>query len=289
MQRGRGRRRGDPSRARSTSTRGSRSSSRRSTFRTDRRPTLRRSARLAELLNGDFQSIVADSSMANLVRPRALENRTVGRSRHHSGRGPHRSRSGRASSSSPEEIRHEMDVVLQPRPTAQVDEPLPPIVVRLRTVNADLEDAVADSMNLVVVASLVAGSDDTVSMDPETLNSILSGTRFKSIRPFSDDEADGLPFSIELDGPRGVGYLYFDTLTIRHPGTYRIRFTLLRIRRSSSDPPVSSVEGALSIGVVDSTSIVVQGNGSYNGDDDNDDGGWLEVLRAIQERRRSEG
>ncbi|KAF2114223.1 hypothetical protein BDV96DRAFT_647696 [Lophiotrema nucula] len=191
-----------------------------------------------------------------------------------------------------------MDVILQPRPTAQAGETLAPIVVRLRTVNVPADDALADSTNLVAVATLLPGPNTTGSSDPNVLNQVLAGRRFDSIRPFSDDEADGQPFSIDMDDPNGVGYMYFDGLVIRHPGTYRIRITLIRIRSTSSEPPVSSASGGASVQVVDSTPIVVHGSGSsgngayYNGDDDaddDDDGGWLEVLRTIQERRRSRG
>ncbi|KAF2728323.1 hypothetical protein EJ04DRAFT_569619 [Polyplosphaeria fusca] len=191
-----------------------------------------------------------------------------------------------------------MDVVLQPRSYTQIGEALPPVVVRLRTSDTEPEDALGDSTNLVAVATLIPGPNTTGSTDPAVLNTLLAGRRFDSIRPFSDDEADGHPFSIDMDDPLGVGYMYFDGLAIRQTGTYRIRITLIRIRGSSSDPPVAPNTGGASVQMVDSDPIVVQGSdspsrlASYNVDGangDDDDGGWLEVLRTIQERRRSRG
>src|SRR5689334_20854024 len=131
MQRGRGRGRGNPNPSRTTSRRGSRSISRRATSQADRRTSLRRSARLAQLLNGDFEAATEENSMADVARPRAYGNRTVGRSRHNGGRSSRPSRSDR-SSLSPEDISYAMDVVLQPRSYIQVGEALPPVVVRLR-------------------------------------------------------------------------------------------------------------------------------------------------------------
>ncbi|KAF2015609.1 hypothetical protein BU24DRAFT_408809 [Aaosphaeria arxii CBS 175.79] len=233
--------------------------------------------------------------MADVARPRALGNRTV-RARHHSSRTPGRSRSGHHSAS-PEDINYAMDVILQPPPTARAGLPLGGnIIVRLRTLNADIEDALADSTNLVAVATLIPGPNSTGSTDPVVLNTLLAGRRFDSIHPFSDDEADGLIGSMEMNNdPRGVGYMYFPELTIRQAGTYRIRITLIRIRNSSSDPPVASAAGGASVQIVDSNPILVQSTGSssnlaaYNGDDDDDedDGGWLDVLRSLQTRRRS--
>ncbi|KAF2469436.1 uncharacterized protein BDR25DRAFT_229088 [Lindgomyces ingoldianus] len=235
--------------------------------------------------------------MADVARRRTIGSRAAGRSRHHSGNGnsvrSHRSTSSRHSIS-PEDIRYAMDVVLQPPPTAWAGYELNrTIVVRLRTTNTDPNDALADSTNLVAVATLVPGPNSTGSRDPTVLNSLLAGRRCDSIHPFSDDEADGVAASLDMDHPRGVGYMVFPGLIIRQPGTYRIRITLIRIRSTSSDLPVSPSSGGASVQVVDSNPIVVQGNGPftnlapYNGDGEEDDGGWLDVLRTIQTRRRS--
>jgi hypothetical protein len=211
-QRGRGR---NPNPARSASTRRNRSnppppSRARSTTRATLQQTrshasLRRSARLAELLNGETDQQVngATSSMADVARPRALASGSV-RSRPHN-RSSGRSRTGRHSLS-PEDIRYAMDIVVQPPRSARVGQTLPgSIVVRLRTTNADPEDAVADSANLVAVATLVPATSTTPA-DPSVLNTLLVGRRFDSIHPFADDEADGSIASMDMADPHGVGY-----------------------------------------------------------------------------------
>lgn len=236
--------------------------------------SLRRSARIAGLLNGesDHQLTNATSSMADVARPRALGSRSV-RSRHQSGNHhtSGRSRSGQHSPS-PEEIRYAMDIVVQPPRTARVGQTMPgSIVVRLRTINADIDDAVADSTNLVAVAALVPGPNTPASVDPNALNSALAGRIFDSIHPFNDDEADGSIASMEMADPHGVGYMRFPELIIRQAGTYRIRITLIRIRNSATDPPVTSAGNGLAVHVVDSNPIIVNGGGSssnmaaYNG------------------------
>ncbi|KAI4642535.1 uncharacterized protein J4E78_010218 [Alternaria triticimaculans] len=214
--------------------------------------------------------------MADVARPRALGSRS---DQH---------------SLSPEEIRYAMDIVVQPPRTARVGQTLPgSIVVRLRTTNADTDEAVADSTNLVAVAALVPGPNTPASVDTNALNALLTGRVFDSIHPFNDDEADGSIASMDMADPHGVGYMRFPELVIRQAGTYRIRITLIRIRSSATDPPVTSAGNGLAVHVVDSNPIVVNGGGSsssmaaYNGDGDVDDGGWLEVLRSIQDRRIS--
>jgi hypothetical protein len=164
-----------------------------------------------------------------------------------------------------------MDIVVQPPRSARVGQTLPgSIVVRLRTTNTDPEDAVADSGNLVAVATLVPGNS-SMSADPSALRALLAGRIFDSIHPFADDEADGSIASMEMADPYGVGYMRFPDLSIRQPGTYRIRITLIRIRNSASDPPVSSVGNGASVQVVDSNTITVMGSGAatnlaaYNG------------------------
>lgn len=153
-----------------------------------------------------------------------------------------------------------MDVILQPPQTARAGYPLAgSIIVRLRTTNTDPDDAVADSGNLVAVATLIPGPNSTASSDPAILNSLLVGRRFVSIHPFSDDAADGSIGSMEMDDPRGVGFMLFNELVIRQAGCYRIRITLIRIRNSSSDPPASSPAGGASVQIVDSNPIMVQG------------------------------
>jgi hypothetical protein len=65
-----------------------------------------------------------------------------------------------------------------------------------------------------------------------------------------------------------VGYMRFPDLVIRQAGTYRIRITLIRLRNSASDPPVSSAGNGASVQVVDSNTIVVAGAtnlATYNG------------------------
>ncbi|EDU41376.1 conserved hypothetical protein [Pyrenophora tritici-repentis Pt-1C-BFP] len=173
-----------------------------------------------------------------------------------------RSRSGQHSLS-PEDIRYVMDIVVQPPRTARVGQTMPgSIVVRLRTINADTDDAVADSTNLVAVAALVPGPNSAVPADPNALNTLLTGRVFDSIHPFNDDEADGFIASMDMADPQGVGYMRFPDLVIRQAGTYRIRITLIRIRNSASDPPVTSAGNGLAVHVVDSNPIVVNGGGS---------------------------
>jgi hypothetical protein len=165
-----------------------------------------------------------------------------------------------------------MDIVVQPPRTARVGQTMPgSIIVRLRTTNADPDDAVADSTNLVAVATLVPGPNFNGSTDPNILNTILVGRRFDSIHPFADDEADGSIASMDMADPYGVGYMRFPELVIRQAGTYRIRITLIRIRNSASDPPVASAGNGSAVHVVDSNPIVVNGGGptshmaAYNG------------------------
>jgi hypothetical protein len=153
-----------------------------------------------------------------------------------------------------------MDIVLQPPPTARAGYPLNgSIIVRLRTTNSDPDDAIEDSKNLVAVATLVAGSNSTGSRDEAALSQLLAGRRFYSINPFSDEAADGFIASMEMDDPRGVGFIMFNELIIRQAGSYRIRIALIRIRNSSSDPPASSASRGPTIQVVESNPIVVQG------------------------------
>jgi hypothetical protein len=201
--------------------------------------------------------------MADVARPRALGSRSI-RSRRHSGsaRTSRQSRSGQLSLSS-DEIRYAMDIVVQPPRTAEVGQTIPgSIVVRLRTTNTDADDAIADSTNLVAVAALVPGSSSSDSPDPNTLNTLLAGRIFDTIHPFSDDEADGFIASMDMADPNGVGYMRFPELIIRQVGTYRIRITLIRIRNSASDPPVTSAGNGLAVHVVDSNPIVVNGGAS---------------------------
>ena len=165
-----------------------------------------------------------------------------------------------------------MDIVVQPPHTARVGQAMPEsIVVRLRTMNADTDEAVADSTNLVAVAALVPGPNSAAPADPNALNTLLTGRVFDSIHPFNDDEADGSIASMDMADPQGVGYMRFPDLVIRQAGTYRIRITLIRIRNSASDPPVTSAGNGLAVHIVDSNPIVVNGGGSgtnmavYNG------------------------
>lgn len=137
-------------------------------------------------------------------------------------------------------------------------------MVRLRTTNADPDDVIADSTNLVAVATLVPGPNSAVSADPSTLNTILVGRRFDSIHPFADDEADGSIASMDMADPYGIGYMRFPELIIRQPGIYRIRITLIRIRNSASDPPVSSAGSGLAVQVIDSNPIAVMGGQATN-------------------------
>jgi hypothetical protein len=158
-----------------------------------------------------------------------------------------------------------MDIIVQPPSSARAGYPLTgTIIVRLRTTNTHPDEAIADSGNLVAVATLIPGPNSTVSPDPNVLRTFLAGRYFDTIHPFSDDEADGSIASMELDDPYGVGYMRFPELVIRQAGVYRIRITLIRIRNSSADPPVASVAGGSSVQIVDSNPIVVQGSGPAN-------------------------
>ncbi|KAL5115324.1 hypothetical protein ACEQ8H_006769 [Pleosporales sp. CAS-2024a] len=195
--------------------------------------------------------------MADVARPRPLGSRAV-RSRPHN-RPQGRSRSGRHPLS-PEDIRYAMDIVVQPPRSARAGHTLPgSMVVRLRTTNADPDDAVADSANLVAVATLIP-ANPTAPADPNLLNAILLGPRFDSIHSFADDEADGSIASMDMADPQGVGYMRFQDLIIRQAGAYRIRITLVRIPNSASDPPVSSsAANGASMHMVDSNVITVTG------------------------------
>lgn len=165
-----------------------------------------------------------------------------------------------------------MDIVVQPPRTAQVGQTLPgAIIVRLQTTNTDADDAIADSTNLVAVATLVPGSASSDSIDSNALNPMLAGRIFDTIHPFSDDEADGCIASMDMADPNGVGYMRFPELVIRQVGTYRIRITLIRIGSGSSDPPIAPASSGSAIHIVDSNPVVVNGRGpaasaaAYNG------------------------
>jgi hypothetical protein len=283
MQRGRGRgRNSNPSRStlrRGNSTRGSRSNSRATISRTTSRPDLRRSARLAQLLNGEANNHTDEltngdnnpapnSPMADVARSRPVGN---GSRRHISSRAQERQRPGH-SSASPEGISYAMDILVQPPSTAWAGHNIGGnIIVRLRITDDYLNDAIADSTNLVAVATLVRDNNWPGSRDPNVLNTLLTGRRFDSIHPFSDDEADGSISSMEMSHPRGVGYMRFPELVIRQAGTYRIRITLIRIHNSSSDAPAPSASAGASVQIVDSNPITVSGGGTssqmaaYNG------------------------
>ena len=229
--------------------------------------SLRRSARIAELLNrdSDHQPATATSLMADVARPRTLGSRSV-RSRHQTQntRTSGRSRSGHHSLAV-EDIQYAMDIVVQPPQSARVGHTIPgSIIVRLRTTNTDPDDAIANSPNLVAVATLVPGPNSSSSADPSVLSSLLAGRRFDSIHSFADDEADGSIASMDMAGPQGVGYMRFPDLVIRQVGTYRIRITLLRM-------PTSNPSGrGVTIQIVDSNPIVIHGgsassHAAYNG------------------------
>ncbi|USP75058.1 hypothetical protein yc1106_02332 [Curvularia clavata] len=163
-----------------------------------------------------------------------------------------------------------MDIVVQPPRTAQVGQTMPgSIIVRLKTTNADADDAIAESANLVAVAALVPDSGSSDSPDPNALNTLLAGRIFDTIHPFSDDEADGCIASMDMADPNGVGYMRFPELVIRQVGTYRIRITLIRMANPSSDPPAASTGSGLAVHVVDSNPVVVVNSGgpatSHNG------------------------
>jgi hypothetical protein len=144
------------------------------------------------------------------------------------------------------------------------------IVVRLRTTNAEPDDAVVDSTNLVAVAALVPGPNSTAPADPSALEALLVGPRLDTIHSFNDDEADGFIASMDMADPHGVGYMRFSELAIRQAGTYRVRITLLRYRTYASDSPVTSAgNGMATVHIIDSNPIVVSGGApataAYNG------------------------
>ncbi|KAF2646296.1 hypothetical protein P280DRAFT_6887 [Massarina eburnea CBS 473.64] len=261
MQRGRGQGRGRNSNpARSTSRRGtSRSNSRTATSRGRSRASIRRSARIAEILNNELQNsssaAPAASLMANVVQTRGFGSTSVA-SRHHSGNGSRRTRSNRETVS-PADIRYAMDIVVQPPSSARAGYAINgTIVVRLRTTNMYADDVMEDSQNLFAFASLVSVSNSSAS-DARTLDRSLGGRRYVSVHAFSDDEADGSIAAMELDDPQGVGYMNFPDLSIHQAGTFRIRITLIRV--PSSGTP--SIAGGQSIQAIDSNPITVQGSG----------------------------
>ncbi|KAF2272354.1 uncharacterized protein EI97DRAFT_385929 [Westerdykella ornata] len=226
--------------------------------------------------------------MSSVARPRAPGNGTTRTSRRPGSQTPGRSRGRR--SASPEDIRYAMDVVVQPPATARAGAPLAgAVIVRLRTTNVEPEHVVGDSSHLYAYATLVPGPNSTVTNDPRRLNTLLRGPRLDSVRSFRDAAADGSISFMEMDDPRGVGVMIFNSLEIWQAGSYRIRITLARFVTDADGR-----EGYVNIQAVESNPILVQGaspptrlaqNGVGDGGDD--DGEWLEVLRAIQERRRS--
>ncbi|KAF1973884.1 hypothetical protein BU23DRAFT_553864 [Bimuria novae-zelandiae CBS 107.79] len=269
MQRGRGRGQGrNPNPSRGTSRSGGRSTSRITTSRARRTTSVRRSARLAELLNNELHGGAESStsnSMAHVAQQRAIS-RSSARSRHETGN--RRASRPNRTPLTPEDRGYAMDIVVQPPSNACAGYSINgTIIVRLRTTNPNPNAATEDALNLAAIASLVPGPGSTVSTDPAVLNTLLSGRRVENIHTLADDEADGSIASMELGDAQAVGYMRFSGLTIRQVGTYRIRITLLRMRNSSSDPPVASVTGAAAVQVVDSNPIVVQAGvpTAYNG------------------------
>ncbi|KAL5386885.1 hypothetical protein DPSP01_003901 [Paraphaeosphaeria sporulosa] len=269
MQRGRGRGRGrNPNPSRSSSRRGVRSVSRIATSRNRSNASIRRSARIAELLNGELNGeseSSANNSMAHVAQQPAFGRSTV-RSRHDTGN--RRVTRPNRTSLSPEERGYAMDIIVQPPSNARAGHSINgTIIVRLRTNNPNPNAATEDALNLAAIASLVPGPGSTAPSDPAVLNTLLSGRRVDNIHTLADDEADGSIASMELNDSQAVGYMRFSGLVIRQAGTYRIRITLLRMRNSSSDPPPASVTGAAAVQVVDSNPIVVQAGGptAYNG------------------------
>lgn len=266
MQRGRGSGRGrNPHPSRSTSRRGVRATT---SSRASRVASIRRSARIAQLFHAEFNPEAvssANNSMAHVAQQRAFGRSSV-RSRHDTGnrRVPRPNRTPLT----PEDRGYDMDIVVQPPSNARAGYSINgTIIVRLRTTNPNPNAATEDALNLAAIASLVPGPGSTVTSDPAVLNTLLSGRRVDNIHTLADDEADGSIASMELSDSQAVGYMRFSGLTIRQAGTYRIRITLLRMRNSSSDPPVSSVTGAAAVQVVDSNPIIVQASGptAYNG------------------------
>lgn len=161
-----------------------------------------------------------------------------------------------------------MDIIVQPPSVARAGYSINgTVIVLLRTTNPNPNEVIGDASNLVATASLIPEPGSTASTDPNVLHQLLAGRRCEIIHTLADDEADGSIASMELNDPRAVGYMRFTDLAIRQAGTYRIRITLIRIRNSSSDPPVASVTGGVSVQIVDSNPIVVQASGptAYNG------------------------
>ena len=160
-----------------------------------------------------------------------------------------------------EDLRFGMDILIQPPATATLGDTLnPPLTVRLRSLNGDLNEAIAESTSLVVVATLTS-AHSPVGGDTTDLTGALGGRSF-SIHPFGDDD-EPLPLSVSAPDPRGLGYVSFTDLSIRRAGTYRIRVSLIRMpRRIPTDPPSSPLSAGLCIQVVESNPITVQGNGS---------------------------
>ncbi len=223
----------------------------------------RKSARIARLRNEEtnYELPNTTSTMADVARRRNLGSRSV-RSRHHS-ENAHtsgRSRSGQHFLS-PEDIRYAMDFIVQPPGTARAGQIMAgSMVVRLCTTNADPSEAVASSTNLVGVATLIPDPILSTSIDASLLNTALVGRRLDSIHPFADDEADGSIASMDMANPNGVGYMSFPELSIRRPGTYRIRITLIRIHPSSGEPRAESAGNGSSMHTAESTPIVVSGS-----------------------------
>ena len=154
-----------------------------------------------------------------------------------------------------------MDVVAQPPRAVYANQTLPgSIIVRLRTTNVHPIDAIADSINLVAVATLTLGSTSTTANDVLLLNSFLAGRRFDSIHPFSDDIADSSIVSMDTADPSGVGYMRFHELVIRQPGTYRIRITLIRIHNPASEPQTEVAGNGSAVQIIDTHPIVVYEN-----------------------------
>ncbi|KAF2197013.1 hypothetical protein GQ43DRAFT_444608, partial [Delitschia confertaspora ATCC 74209] len=206
--------------------------------------------------------------MADVARRRTqtadrLGNRAVGHragAARHSSSQPQRVNGSRQQatyqSTDPNEIRYSMDILVQPPATAVSGYTLQPgLTVRLRSLSGDLNDAIYDSSNLVAVATLTSSHTPLADAD---LNTILAGRRYNSIHPFDEDTE----VSLGSSDPRGVGYVSFPDLSIRREGTYRIRITLIRIRSSSGEPPMSPASGATTVQVIESNPITVRGNGS---------------------------
>lgn len=106
--------------------------------------------------------------------------------------------------------------------------------------------------NLVAVASLVTPSSTTGALTALPSGYLLGPKLFDNIHPLPAEYSAKLPRDLR---DSALGYVSFSSLCIHKPGTYRVRFTLLKLADTTA-----STQDAVAISSVDSDYVRVRSN-----------------------------